>query len=355
MKTALKLIIWITGLLFLVTGDALAQESGMSVVTLPQGGYAAFRVKVADLGLANSLNSKRLNAALPFQPQLIVEPEGVIHRLLVREQDGVVFGYDLVVVRVPSTKQFKVVARPLAAEFAATLRGRNAKIPTLLALTHEELINDGDTLALDLLVNEQLAAKFIDYVSVSAEREGVSPRNTQPIPRDFTLANVQLAVKDFFLFIDGQSVRALTVRRDCSGTLIWFSLPDGGRFVFSLVPHPGHDFKKIGVIADNRISFTWNDTLYEWISSEPIVGAGGKWNLWVLHDANYVDPFAGPTPREKKREGVAGRVLRDPIEVIVRSRRPDMKALQPKSTWRVTGPIRIKIGGAASMEELAGN
>jgi hypothetical protein len=26
---------------------------------------------------------------------------------------------------------------------------------------------------------------------------------------------------------------------------------------------------------------------YEWVSSEPVIAQGGKWNIWVLHDADY--------------------------------------------------------------------
>jgi len=66
----------------------------------------------------------------------------------------------------------------------------------------------------------------------------------------------------------------------------------GGRFIFSVMPHPGYDFKKVGVIENNKIKFTLNGENYEWISNTPVIGQGGNWNLYVLYDPSYVpDPF----------------------------------------------------------------
>ena len=53
--------------------------------------------------------------------------------------------------------------------------------------------------------------------------------------------------------------------------LPWFSVPGRGLFIISIQPHEGYDFQKIGVIEDNRISFTHGGDKYEWVSSLPMI------------------------------------------------------------------------------------
>jgi hypothetical protein len=71
-------------------------------------------------------------------------------------------------------------------------------------------------------------------------------------------------------------------------------LPDRGRFVFSITPHEGYDFQKIGFVQENKIAFQIAGDRYEWISSTPVFSGGG--NLWVLHDPEYLpqnESFSG--------------------------------------------------------------
>ena len=49
----------------------------------------------------------------------------------------------------------------------------------------------------------------------------------------------------------------------------------------------GANFQKIGVAEGNKISFSYVGDKYEWVSSEPVIAFGGKWNIWVLNLADY--------------------------------------------------------------------
>ncbi|HET6861653.1 MAG TPA: hypothetical protein VFH91_01360, partial [Pyrinomonadaceae bacterium] len=322
-------------------------------------GYASFRVVMSDTRLANSFTSGMYGGPLPFEPTVTVETNGIIRRLLVSKENGkgsVIFGYELEIVPLPNTRQFSVIARPLDPAFASTLHGRGESTPTLVSATGPRLISDRETFALDLLVNEQRRIKFVDYVRVALDKEGISPGGVLQPPRDFTLANVELSIKNYLLVVNGEVVPTLSVRHDCTGSLIWFSDPEGGRFIFSLVPYPGMTFQKVGVIEDNRISFSWKNSKYEWISTEPIVGTRGRWNLWVLHDRNYGQFYPVPSlerPKNKNNNSTAQDLWTNPMGIIKRESTPHVRTLQKQSEASpAPPPIRIQIGGATTIKEL---
>ena len=350
----------LAGLVLISNISGMGQQSMPSVVTLKDGGYASFRVVMSDTRLANSFTSGLYGAPLPFEPTVTIESNGVIRRLLVSNENGkgsVVFGYELEINPMPNSRQFTVIARPLDAAFTSTLHERGGSTPTLVSATPPRLISDRETFALDLLVNEQRKIKFVDYVRVALDKEGISPGGVLQPPRDFTLANVELSIKKYLLVINGEVVPALSVHHDCTGSLIWFSNPDGGRFIFSLVPYPGMNFQKVGMIEDNRISFTWKDTKYEWISTEPIVGTRGRWNLWILHDQNYGQFFPAPSlERRKTNDDTAQNIWTNPMGIIKRESNPRARTLLKQSgTSPAPAPVRIQIGGATSIEELLPN
>ena len=126
----------------------------------------------------------------------------------------------------------------------------------------------------------EIAEKF------KAATEQLSPPSAA---RDFSLADVQLTMQNYRLLINGELVAGGedgAVSR-FSGGLIYFYLRGRGRFDFSIRPDAGPGFQKLGVIQNNKISFSIGSDTYEWISSAPIVGAGGTWNLYVWHRPDY--------------------------------------------------------------------
>lgn len=143
-----------------------------------------------------------------------------------------------------------------------------------------KIIDISDVVELTLWVNPDNGAQIGD-------RWRFKPDQPTPL-RDFTLDEVTLKLTAHRLLINGEARSGDKLR---SGGFVaplpWFSVPGRGRFVFSIQPHEGYDFQKIGVIDDNRISFTHGGDKYEWVSSLPIINERGKWNLWVLHDPNF--------------------------------------------------------------------
>jgi hypothetical protein len=310
---ALKVII--TCLLLSLCAGA-QEKGGQLVVPLESAGFVAFKIETVPS--ASQVANGSTEAQGLVNPRALKGEHHVIHRVLTDADGDFVFGYDLTVEPLANVKQFSVAVGPLSPEFAEQLRagnnvaGRGArpliKVHTISRSTEAQLIDDGDAFALDLLVNQQTGVKIVDMVKVSFDRAKLfeSPAGDQYPIRDFTLANVELAVRDYKLLLNDEQVAGGKPTRGCEGALVWFYVPGKGRFIFSLIPHQGYDFRKIGVIEDNKISFTMGSDRYEWISSAPVVGNGGDWNVWVLLDSTYI-PIPEFYPPARKTDAVATR------------------------------------------------
>jgi hypothetical protein len=290
--------------LFLSALCAQAQEGGgQLVVPLESAGFVAFKIETVPSGSPVSNGSTQAQELV--NPRALKGEHHVIHRVLADADGDFVFGYDLTVEPLANAKQFKVAVGPLSPEFTEQLRAGNnpggnsiagqvarphINVHTISRATESQIIDDGDAFALDLLINQQTGVKIVDMVKVSFDRAKLreSPAGEQYPIRDFTLANVELAVRDYKLLLNDEQVAGGKPTRGCEGALVWFYVPGKGRFIFSLIPHQGYDFRKVGVIEDNKISFTLGNDHYEWISSAPVVGNGGNWNVWVLVDSTYI-------------------------------------------------------------------
>ena len=350
--------------------DETAERAGQFVMPLHGEGFIAFRIEAAPTGTPGTkVNLRQIQAALT--PQVLLADNHVVHRVLVDAEGSFVFGYDLVVEPVAPTKQFRVSVKPLSADFEAQLRARQSataaaganrappNVSTLPRSGDAQLIDDGDAFALDLLVNAQTGVKIVDVVKVSFDRAklwSAPPRRSVPL-RDFTLGNVELAMRDYKLTINGELVGGgQKPGRGFAGALVWFYVPTRGRFIVSLMPHEGYDFQKVGRIENNKISFKLGGDLYEWSSSAPVVGTGGNWNLWVLHDAGYVSDFASSEQITEGREEKSSSPewLQDPL---VRLRREQQRVefetrANDKAKRNASKRPRVLVGGADRIENL---
>ncbi|HEY9401891.1 MAG TPA: hypothetical protein VIQ24_04320 [Pyrinomonadaceae bacterium] len=351
---------------------AAAARPEQFVIPLHGEGFIAFRVEAAPVAGAPQVSVELKEIQASLTPQVLLADNHVVHRVLVDAEGAFVFGYDLVVEPITATKQFKVSLKPMSAEFEEQLRSRRPRaaasragqnVSTLTRPTDAQLIDDGDAFALDLLVNPQTGVKIVDVVKVSFDRARLwsAPPRSLPL-RDFTLGNVELAVRDHKLTINGELVGGGRGKpaRGFAGALLWFYVPERGRFIFSLMPHEGYNFQKVGRIENNRISFTLGGDAYEWTSSAPIVGtSGGNWNLWVLHDAGYVSDFDSQQQIVEGVEGTPGAAggasspewLRDQVERIRRERRAGFEA-RDDNRKRAVRRARVLAGGADRIENL---
>src|SRR6185312_126546 len=286
-----RLVVLVLLLLSTSTG-VRAQERGQRqlVVPLADGGFVAFQAETAFSTPAADNQASRA----VFESQALVDEKQVIHRVLVDADGRPVFGYDLSVNSNSTSRQFTVSARPLDSQFELRLMSRAgnktgaAKINTLPQSSDPQVLDDGDAFTLDLLINTDTGVKIVDVVKVSFDRANLWNTNPRSLPRDFTLDAVQLAVKQWQLLLNSKLVASSKSTVGCAGALVWFYVPDHGRFIFSLVPREGYEFQKVGTVAANKIEFTVGGDHFEWLSTSSILNDGGAWNLWVLHDPQYV-------------------------------------------------------------------
>ena len=354
-----------------------AERVSQFVMPLHGEGFIAFKVEAAPTASGPKIpaNLGAIQAALT--PQVLLADNHVVHRVLVDAGGNFVFGYDLVVEPIAASKQFKVSVKPLSVEFEEQLRSRQQQpagvvaasrapqsVTTLPRATDAQLIDDGDAFALDLLVNSETGIKIMDVVKVSFDRAKLwsEPQQRSMPLRDFTLGNVELAVREHKLTINGELVGGGKPVRGFTGALLWFYVPERGRFIVSLMPHEGYDFQKVGRIENNKISFKLGGDVYEWTSSAPVVGrSGGNWNLWVLHDPAYVSDFAsqeqiveaveGKSPASTSTRASSPEWLRDSLARMRRERRAEFETRDDKAP-RTSKRPRLLVGGADRIENL---
>jgi len=339
-----------------LTATAQNPAKRQLVLQLSSGGFVAFRSETP--GSKSVPESKSLASLL--YSQAFTGENRIIHRVITDAQQNVVFGYDLWVSADPNARKFSLAVLPADEAFRRTflkdytpLRP-NGPFATFPKSTTPQTLDDGDAVSLELLVNNESGVKIVDVVSVTFNRESLRESHLESAPKDFTLDAVELGVKNYSLLINGTLVNKSKSTIGFTGTLLWFYIPDRGRFIFSLVPREGYEFAKIAVVDDNRIEFTLNNERYEWLSSESILPNGGTWNLWVLHDTNYTPLFGAESsvPRMPSK----GPSVFDKIEgVLNRQGASLMLNLPGRAGENKSGsivPQRVIVGGADSMENL---
>ena len=342
---------------------AAAQEGTRRnlVVPLADGGFVAFKSETAWSGGGTSTAAGSQITQGEFKAQAFVDDNRVIHRVLADAAGKYVFGYDLLIEAVPASKTFTIAVAPLDSQIenkllAGSSKMQPAHIATLPQAGEPEILDDGDSFALDLLVNQKTGVKIVDLVKVSFDRSNLWDDNPRNLPRDFTLDAVPLRV-----IVDGNILAAGKPGTNFTGALIWCYVEGQGRFIFSLVPREGYQFQKVGIIEDRRIEFTVKGKHYEWLSSEPFLPSGGSWNLWMLHDPTYL-PFGSQevSKQEKSRldkmddsiKAFEDKVakMRDPAPTSAfrkstEARKPDAVQPPPKR-------FKVMVGAADRIENL---
>ncbi len=357
-----KALALVFGLLLLpVLGTAQQDTRRHVVVPLAEGGFVAFKSETAWAGATRTSTAiQELHGE--FRSQAFVDEDQIIHRVLVDAAGKYIFGYDLLIQATAASKTFIIAVKPLDLQVENKLLRsspdfQSERIATLPQTAEPQILDDGDSLALDLLVNQNTGVKIVDFVRVSFDRSNLWDDNPRTLPRDFTLDAVALTLVDYRLLIDGNLVAAGKPGTNFGGALIWCYVEGHGRFIFSLVPREGYQFQKAGIIKENRIEFTVKGKHYEWLSSLPILPSGGTWNVWVLHDPKYV-PFGSQEVVKKEKskldklddsiKAAANRVAKigDPAPATFQKKIEQVQQIQAAKRFKVM------VGAADRVENL---
>ncbi len=157
------------------------------------------------------------------------------------------------------------------------------------------MIEDGDTISIDLLTNPQTGVRIYDLIKVASSRR-IMLRNETPLeakaaalarPPDTTT----IWAYGFDVIVDGKV--AGTTAGGCAGKFVYFNLLSSTqRFILSTQPQEGYEFVQAGVIDGNSIRFQWNGSNYELLCSEPVLEGGAQASLWLLIDT--AEPISTP-------------------------------------------------------------
>ncbi len=307
------IVFLIVGCLVAVASRAEAQQSSVSFNKT--GISVIFKVQTS----APEAVKQSFSGSVYFTSYDETEKGGRIHRVLGDSYLGAYFGYDLVIEPADAPTKYKISIKPLSITPPKELRLNDLTARSLPKYPADMIVEDGDTIALDVLVNSQTQVKIVDLIKVTTKKmQGASSFSSftasstsnfnpgsgssaksgsfakQPT-RDFTPNDVTLRLTAPKLFVNGEV--GTFPGSDWSGgmiegSVIYIYIPGRGRFVFSLFPHDNFNFRKDAAIENNKIAFRFGEERYELISKAPIMNNGGNWNLWVLNEASFKPDLA---------------------------------------------------------------
>ena len=209
------------------------------------------------------------------------------HRLVLDRSQRRYFAYDLLIEAKDGSQALQVRFEPFSLS-GTELAEMQMVDPswTPIALLKYPLVPDvraGDTVAIDLLENPTTGQKVVDYL-VFKRSNATAAAERSPL-RDLSLLEVELQLEDFRISVNGAALDASTrVGGGISGAALWFYLPERGRFVLSLLPNPKLGFRRAGEVTGRSLTFTEGHDRYDIQSTSRIVPAGGRFNLYVVHD-----------------------------------------------------------------------
>ncbi len=261
--------------------EVKAQES---TVTFKSGIIIAIKTEITP---ANSTNKELTDIGTSVST---FSPENIMHRLVTDKKNKLYFGYDISVTPQPEKGKFKVSIKPLSINPNKMADVNNLNAQVLPKYPDEMLVDDGDIITLQILENAQTRVKIFDLIKITTENlRGGNYFLERKAARDFTIDDVELQLTNLEAFVNGEKIGK--GGGGMSGANIYFYFQGKGRFIMSAFPRKGFDLQKIGVIENNKISFTFNGDNYKFVSTSPVLGTGGKWNLWILHDPDYQSSY----------------------------------------------------------------
>ena len=299
-KTSFNIILVLLFCGLVRSAHAQMEEIGSAATVLPDG----TNIHISTLADPPSFRSQASEGQGPTVGGF-GKTEKAFHRFFFDHRNRMYFGYDLVVEKLKETGQFRVSIGPLSVppEEMDPYSKRETYI-SLATVNYPppQIIEDGDAIMFDVLVNPKTKQKIIEKITISSDSLSYKLRQIDTsitmvkgdltllipdqAPRDFRLDDVKLKVSNPFLSINGQDVfraKGATV----SSTMLWFSVPGKGRFLLSINPREGYRFERAGFILYNLISISLDGETYMLHSDVPILDATGNWNLYVLKQPSY--------------------------------------------------------------------
>ncbi len=230
----------------------------------------------------------------------------MVHRFLRDDSKHVFLGYDLLIESQRQADTYRVTIGELGMgpfDMFRDPRGqpfnpaewKKLPIPRYLA---PQLVFTGNTISIDLGTIPDTGQKLVDYISIQPRQAPSLPRVRRPssaVPtvsgaaRDFSAEDAEMQLVRPRVSVNGTPQDTTTSRavEDASGALVWFYLPNRGRYILSLAPRPELGFVKAGEVRGGAINFTLSAGTFTLESSTPITSGYAAYVLYVLHDPEW--------------------------------------------------------------------
>jgi hypothetical protein len=269
---------------------------------MPYGKAFGILLMVAAPSPAAAQVSVQMHSGIEVQMTARIEPgsvrvsSGVIaadigrfHRVVMDRNQRRYFAYDVLVEPKTGSRAFQVRIEPFSRSATELAELQVDPSWTYVPLLKYPLVPDvrpGDSVAIDLLENPTTGQRVVDYF-VFKRSNATAAAELSPV-RDLSLDDVELRLDDCRISVNGTVVDASTrVGGSISGAALWFYLPERGRFIMSLVPNAKLGFRRAGEVTNALLSFTEGSDRYDIKSTSGIAPAGGRFNLYVLHDPEW--------------------------------------------------------------------
>ena len=239
------------------------------------------------------------------------DPSGVIHRVLLDRVRKVAFGYDVRIEPIAGSGRFRLTFEPpslipeqrerlLGSDFSTwkelrgpTIAAGNQRVTSLHATM--EIVR-GQVLELTLLTTDS-GQTLTDYVTIQHPSRQFDGFNRVPAPvfhftpgpaRDFLVSDVQLALVSPRLSINGKPEPLSDgVNPSARGAVVWFYLPNRGRYVLSLAPRTDLGFRRAGEVRGSTVRFTAGGDTFTLLTADQVAPGQAPFNLYVLHDPTW--------------------------------------------------------------------
>jgi hypothetical protein len=74
--------------------------------------------------------------------------------------------------------------------------------------------------------------------------------------------------------------------------VVWFYLPNRGRYVLSLLPRSEFGFRRAGEVRGSTVRFTIGSETFTLLTADQVAPGQAPFNLYVLHDPTWKPTYA---------------------------------------------------------------
>jgi hypothetical protein len=245
------------------------------------------------------------------------DPSGVIHRVLFDRVRKVVFGYDVRIEPMAGTDRFRLTLSPpsMTTEQRQRLLGNESatwqELPGNAATSRAGplgagrvtmiAIQRGQVMELNLLTTDS-GQTLTDYVTIQQPWQRFDGFQSLPAPvfhftpgpaRDFALGDVELEIVAPRLTINGRpEPSSERVNTSARGAVVWFYVPNRGRYVLSLLPRPELGFRRAGEVRGSTVRFTLGRDTFTLLTADQVAPGQARFHLYVLHDPTWKPTYA---------------------------------------------------------------